>query len=341
MELKAQQSITITRLKTGDSLFLTFEGNGIPLYQGVDESGVAKPDFTVAANQPIIKPTCSTSRSNTVTLASHKWTYNYTELVFSGETSGDYTKDSTGKFAMNSSGWLKIIGNLASKTNNADDVLTYSAVATVLGTEYKVTKTTTITIAQLGSNTYNLYLEAVPSILSETNSETTVTATLYKDGTTVDPTSYTIKAFKGTQSVTVDASTQSFKVNRSEVDGAQIFVVKAYESTSSTPPIAQATINILDIADEFRIELQTSGGQVDANNSVVVSAVLYKNGVEYKPSSTPTYSYDVYRVDTVWNEPVRTVTDSTITITTADTDYTDDKGNSKQSDVTVIATVTI
>jgi hypothetical protein len=47
-------------------------------------------------------------------------------------------------------------------------------------------------------------------------------------------------------------------------------------------------------------------------------------------------------VDGNWASPIRTVTTAeTITITSADTDYTDDKGNEKETDVTVMATVTI
>ena len=61
----AQGSITIKRLRNGDSLFLTLETNGIPLYQGVDpESGAVSPDWTQAANQPVITPHANSVRGN-------------------------------------------------------------------------------------------------------------------------------------------------------------------------------------------------------------------------------------------------------------------------------------
>ena len=42
----AQNSITIKRLRSNDSLMLTFENNGIPLFQAVDEeSGAVSPDW--------------------------------------------------------------------------------------------------------------------------------------------------------------------------------------------------------------------------------------------------------------------------------------------------------
>jgi hypothetical protein len=71
---------------------------------------------------------------------------------------------------------------------------------------------------------------------------------------------------------------------------------------------------------------------------------LYLNGAVYTPPSGTTIypQYDVYRVDGNWASPIRTVTNAeNITITSADTDYTDDKGNEKETDVTVMATVTI
>ncbi len=45
----AQNSITIKRLRSNDSLMLTFENNGIPLFQAVDEeSGAVSPDWSIA-----------------------------------------------------------------------------------------------------------------------------------------------------------------------------------------------------------------------------------------------------------------------------------------------------
>ena len=137
----AQNSITVKRLRNGDTFFITFGNNGIPLFQGVDPvTGVVTPDWTVAANQPVVTPVVTSARGNAVVLSNHQWSYNGVALNFNGATSGDWTTDSTGKFQLNSStGALKIIANLASTTNIASDSLTYSCVATVAGVEYNLT----------------------------------------------------------------------------------------------------------------------------------------------------------------------------------------------------------
>ena len=59
----AQNSITIKRLRSNDSLMLTFENNGIPLFQAVDEeSGAVSPDWSIAANQPVRTPKVTSAR---------------------------------------------------------------------------------------------------------------------------------------------------------------------------------------------------------------------------------------------------------------------------------------
>ena len=142
MNYSAQGSITIKRLRNGDSLFMSLELNGKPLYQSYDDqTDTVSPDWTVAANQPIITPHVSSTKSGAVTTSLHTWTYNGVQLVFNGASSGGYTEDSTGKFALNPvNGALKIIANLASSINTANDTLQYACVATVAGVEYNLSK---------------------------------------------------------------------------------------------------------------------------------------------------------------------------------------------------------
>ena len=89
-DYSAQGSITIKRLRNGDSLYISFNTNGKPLYQGVDTStGSVSPDWTVAANQPIITPKVTSVRGNTVVRSSHQWKWNGQTLLFTGATSAD------------------------------------------------------------------------------------------------------------------------------------------------------------------------------------------------------------------------------------------------------------
>ena len=79
---------------------LTFENNGIPLFQAVDEeSGAVSPDWSIAANQP-----GTDTRSNFGTwvgrrsvMSGHSWACNGVALNFNGAESGGWKKDSTGQ----------------------------------------------------------------------------------------------------------------------------------------------------------------------------------------------------------------------------------------------------
>ena len=87
----ATGSITIRRLRTGDSLFLTFDSNSVDLWQGIDpESGAVTPDWTVSANQPIRTPHVSSARGNTVTLSGHSWRRASGVINFTKDTGGGW-----------------------------------------------------------------------------------------------------------------------------------------------------------------------------------------------------------------------------------------------------------
>ena len=155
-KLSAQGSISIRRVRNGDTLFLSFNTNGIALFQGVDSSsGEVSPDWTVEANQPVITPVVNSAKGNPVTTQYHSWKYLGVTLSFTGATVGDFIKDSTGKFAINTStGALKIIKNLASTTNFASDLLEYQCVATLDGVEYNLSKSIEIMITTYGASSY-------------------------------------------------------------------------------------------------------------------------------------------------------------------------------------------
>lgn len=197
-DYSAQNSITIKRLRANDSLTLSFDNNGIPLFQGVDsESGVVSPDWTKAANQPIRTPKVISSHGLAVALSNHTWTYNGVALKFSGAESSGWKADSTGKFQMNTTtGAIKIIANLASKTNIAGDTLIYSCVATVAGVEYNLTKDLPIVIQNIGASSYYLAILATTEQLTSKVTSTSLQTKLYLGAN--EASDYYVKWYKDT-----------------------------------------------------------------------------------------------------------------------------------------------
>lgn len=338
-QYSAQGSITIKRLRNGDSLFITLENNGIPLYQGVDQqTGAIAPNWTVAANQPVITPKVTSVMGNTVTRSSHQWAYNGVTLLFTGAASGDWRTDSTGKFQLNTSsgtdgGALKIIDNLANAAAVANGQLTYTCVATIAGTNYNLSKSVDVVIQSMGSSAYYGSVLASPEALDSNHITSTLTTALMSGG--VPLTTYHVKWYKDNTEWTAMAGQKQITVTRSDVDGTQLFIAEFYASPTDTTPVARAGVYVIDSLDEFVVQLAiiSTNTEVAPGKDVTVQAkVVNTRDNSVVVLSNPVWRCDVMDKDT-W-QALKTVQSDTITVTTAETDV-----NGRLNDVEVVAEV--
>ncbi len=338
-QYSAQGSITIRRLRNGDTLYITLENNGIPLYQGVDTSaGTVAPDWTVAANQPELTPKVTSMMGNTVARSGHQWSYNGVTLLFTGATSGDWTTDSTGKFQLNvssgsSAGALRIIDNLANPSAVANGQLTYSCVATVGGTNYNVSKSIDVVIQNMGASSSYGSVIASPEAIDSTTTTSTLKTSLQVGATLV--TDYHVKWYKDDTHWTEKDGQKQITVTRSDVDGTQLFIAEFYLSATDTTPVARGGVYVIDSLDEFVImpSITSTNTEVAPGQDVTVTAKLIntRTMTEYTPSS-PTWRMDVMDKDT-WSV-IKTSNTDTITVTTTETDR-----NGKENDVEVVGEV--
>lgn len=318
----AQGSITIKRLRNGDNFFISLEiTNGVPLFQGVDEkTGVPSPDWSVAANQPIITPRVSSARGNAVDLSFHVWKYNGVSLNFNGAETDGWKLDSTGKFKMNvSTGALRIVQNLASKTNCANDTLTYECVATISGVEYNLTKSIDVLIQTVGANGYVGFILASTEQLTADVTSCTLETKLMLAADNV--TSYYVKWYKDDTLWSAKNGQKTITVGRNDVDGTQLFIAEFYKDSTSTTPLYRAGVRIIDTLDEFQVQLAitSTNKEVSPGNPVVVAAkvVNMRTNTVVSPAGA-VWSLRVMEKKN-WAEKRRVAT-NTITITTADTD---------------------
>lgn len=333
----AQGSITIKRLRNGDSLFITLENNGIPLYQGVDPaSGVPSPDWSQSANQPIVTPHVNSVRGNVVALSGHSWYYNSstTPLIFSGTVVGEWTTDLTGKFQLNSTtGALKIIANLASLTNIANDSLTYKGTATVAGVEYPVEKSVDVLIQAMGASSYVGFIVASTEQLTSEVTTATLTTQLQLGADALSD--YYVKWYKDNEEWTEKVGLKTITVTRGDVDGTQLFLAEFYNSVSDTEPVYRAGVRIIDTLDDFLIVcyISSANKEVSVGNPVTVGAkiVNQRTGSVVTPSS-PTWRMDVMK-KADWSV-LKTASTNSIQVTTTETD---DGG--QENDVEVVAEV--
>ena len=334
----AQGSITIKRLRNGDSLFLTLQNNGKPLYQGVDPlSGAVHPDWSQAANQPVITPVANSVRGNLVTLSNHLWYDNNSTvpLAFTGATSGDWTTDSTGKFQLNNTtGALKIIDNLASLTNIANDSLTYKAIATVAGVEYNVEKSVDILIQNVGASSYVGFIIASTEQL--TSSVLTATLTTQLQLAAEDISNYHVRWYKDDTEWQDKAGMKVVTVTRDDVAGTQLFIAEFYKSSSDTDPVYRAGVRIIDTLDDFQIicYITSTNKEVDTGSPVTVAAKIVNQTTNAVVTPTnPTWRMDVMKKSD-WSV-LKTANTNSISVTTAETDT-----DGSENDVEVTAECT-
>ena len=330
-DYSAQNSITIKRLRANDSLNLSFDNNGIPLFQGVDaESGVVAPDWTKTANQPIRTPKVISSHGLSVALSNHSWTYNGVALNFNGAESSGWKTDSTGKFQMNTTtGAIKIIANLASKTNIAGDTLIYSCVATVAGVEYNLTKDLPIVIQNVGASSYYLTILATTEQLTSKITSTSLQTRLYLGAN--ETSDHYVKWYKDTVAWADKNGQKTITVGRSDVDGTQLFIAEVYKSSSDTQPLARAGIRIIDTADEFQVVcyISSANKEVDTGSPVTVSAKIVNmtTGATYSPSVV------VWTMNVMDKENWKSLKSSSTNSISVTTTETDRNGNIYDVDV--------
>ena len=341
--------ITIKRLRNGDTLYLTLSNNGKPLFQAVNPSnGTVSPDWGIDGNRPILAPKCYTSKGAVCTLSNHKWQWNGTDIEFKAEAGSDgyaLSENCDGRFSIGGNGELKMMKNLASVENSANDTLTYSATATVDGVEYAVTKSIDVIIHKAGETTYFSIITANPSILTSSEANTTLKLSLWDGTAEVEPKSYYVKWLKGIGNEVVSQSkgegNDTLNVSRNDVSGTEIFAAEVYKDTpgDGEKPLSRASIRITDIADEYKIMFRYLPDEKGVVNTAVEPGKDVKvQGFVWNVTQSKEVSAEVWAIDIQDPESGNSLltggatAQDTVTVTTAHTD-----AGGIQRDVIVVA----
>ncbi len=325
----AQAGLAVHRLRNGDTLYLSFELNSNPLFQAVDsQTGNVSPNWQTAANQPVITPHVGSTRSNVVTLSNHSWFYNGTELVFNGAVVGGFTKDSTNRFAMNTTtGALKIIDNLASPTNMANDTLLYSVTATVGGVAYTLSKSVDIQIQSAGASSYFGFINASTTQLDSSHPTASLAAVLWLATSPVS--NFYVKWYKADTEWAAAAGQKNVTINRDDIDASQLIIVEFYEHQGDVNYVARAAITLIDTLDEILVVpyISSANKEVDDNRPVTVAARIVKaaDGSVLTPLN-PTWLFQIYD-GTTW-ELLGSSSTNSINVNTTHTDQPDGSAHS-------------
>lgn len=351
----ASTAFSVRFLKNGDNVSYQQNvskqnGDGTTLLQIIDvTSGVISPNWSVAANQPIITLVPLSANGFPVTTTGVTWTYDGVELEFTldGTTWVSASNDNRFKARINSEGFyeLRIVDNLISSSNLGNRQIDYAVSYRSNGKNGSFEGTATVMLQDGGSQSHivtigvqaldtannrggmtlgRIAVENSGSVGYVEINQTTLTASAYygAEAITIGQNNYGIDWYRDGVLLTgsetgITISGANLTVTRAAVDGGSIFVAKLKKSSTV---VAQDSQRIIDNADEYQIVAIPVSNQnfVSYENSVETNAVytlaVTKNNQSMSQEGV-NFAWDIYNANGTHKRPG---TGATVTVTPAD-----------------------
>ena len=313
-------AFSVRFLRNGDQVvivrnIINHKGSGRALYQVVDPTtGVVTPNWdatdktgeelnAVLDAQPIIRLGVRSAYQYPAEIKSVTWYYNKAlkfnlngEVWVTAEADAENLDAQKFQARIKDKNYeLKIVGNLASKENVANQQITYDVTYACNGMTDTVKGSVDVLIQAAGSNSHMLQISATSVELDDKTPSTTLTAvgmygTEYvKIGQDSD---YTIKWYRDGEELKGKTGL-TLTVNRNMVTGGSLFIAKLFLNGSA---VAQDSQRINDIADEYQImATPTVAGAnwLGVNHNATYNLSILKNGKDYAGGNV-TYKWDVY-----------------------------------------------
>ena len=304
---KIGAAFSVRFLRNGDQISITRDilnqsGGGAGLFQTIDAtSGVVAPDWTKAANQPIIRIGLSSSSGYPVEIKSCIFAYNGTTLSFTYNGSTYVTASNDSRFQSriytddNGKQYyeLKIIGNIASKTELSNKQISYEVTYVSNALTDSISGGCDILIQQAGSDSHILQITTDRVELDSQNTSCTLEAVCYygTQKVTIDNTNYSIEWYQDNTKLS-DKISPTLVVKRDDIEGGSVFVAKLLKSGTV---VAQDAQSISDIADEYQLDINsTNAGKniVSTSNSAQYVVKAKRNGSEITIKDANWYIYN-------------------------------------------------
>lgn len=272
----------VRRTLKGDTLSLSLQTNGIPLFQGLNpDTFTVSPKWSESGTHPVITPNVSSARKNNVTLTSHAWAYNGKDLGFSFSGTGWETSTVDNRFKLNHvDGSLSIVADLASKVNQDSDTITYSGVAVLGASTYEMGKSIDILVSMLGGSSYFGGVSADTTVLSKGQTQAVLKPWLFNSAGG-EVSAYSVKLYRGSGTDlagTYNNPASGITIHRDKtgdtdklyVDSHQLFVLEFIVDGAA---VYRTGISIDDISDIYQLALN-SIGQVDEDNNQTFRCIV-------------------------------------------------------------------
>ena len=310
-------------LRNGDQItvvrnVIDSTGNGAALFQVVDTTtGTPTPDWTQAANQPIIQIGIRSAAGYPTEITNVAWAYNgeTLNLNYNGSNWVDAQNDKPFQARINGNYYeLKIVNNIASKDVVSNKQISYEISYVSNAHSDSLQGSIDVLIQQAGSDSHNLQITTNLVELDASNTTATLTAVAAFGSTPVSigTNGYSIEWYQ--DNVKLSGQTgATLTVTRDMVSGGSIFVAKLLKNGNV---VAQDGQRINDIADEYQITYTpTDAGSnyVAPNHNAVYTLAMTKNGNPYTGSVA--YSWQIYNA---LGEPRTSDTSNIVTVKPSD-----------------------
>lgn len=276
-EIHLSATAAVRRTLKGDTLSLSLQTNGVPLFQGLNpDTFTVSPKWSESGTHPVITPNVSSARKNNVTLTSHAWAYNGKDLGFSFSGTGWETSTVDNRFKLNHvDGSLSIVADLASKVNQDSDTLTYSGVAVLGASTYEMEKSIDILVSMLGGSSYFGGVSADTTALSKGQTQAVLKPWLFNSAGG-EVSTYSVKLYRGSGTDlagTYNNPASGITIHRDKtgdtdklyVDSHQLFVLEFIVDGAA---VYRTGISIDDISDIYQLTLNSTGEVDDKTNQI-------------------------------------------------------------------------
>ena len=312
---KTGAAFSVRFLRNGDQItvvrnVIDSAGNGAALFQVVDTTtGTPTPDWTQAANQPIIQIGIRSAAGYPTEITNVTWAYDGQTLNFAYNGSAWVTASNNSSFQARINGnyyELKIVNNIASKDVVSNKQISYEISYVSNAHIDSLQGSIDVLIQQAGSDSHNLQITTNLVELDASHTDATLTAVAAYGSTPVSigTNGYAIEWYQ--DNVKLSGQTgATLTVNRDMVSGGSIFVAKLLKDGNV---VAQDGQRINDIADEYQITYTpTNAGSnyVAPGHSATFNLAVTKNGNPY--TGEVSFSWQIYNA---LGEPRTSVTSS-------------------------------
>jgi hypothetical protein len=281
MAQQTNESFSIILLRKGDSPTIFLEASPL-LWQGISSDGLTiVPDFTVPANQPVIRPRILSSLKSTyipIIQGSDRWWYQDQELIF--DDSGNVTAPSAyaGLFKRDKvAGTLRVIKNLVSMTNKTPDTIKFEGVIETGGITTVVSHTIRVQIEEMAGSTYSGQVQLSSTTIDAPDAIITAVARLFSAA--VEITSFSVNWYEAVPVSENSSGWAPFKVGSGkttsigavDVNGRELF--KA-EFVINSKVVSTIIFAIYDTQDPYLISLPFKEKYIAEDESVEVTPSL-------------------------------------------------------------------